>query len=87
MFEWGEIDALERQLRGSIVALNKKGIMGVTLVEAIDEAGLWGGQFRAVGNPWFCSFDFDRQKSPSRGAIRPAAERAIAATGAAARRS
>jgi hypothetical protein len=45
MLGWGEIDALERQLRASIVALNKKGVSEVTLVEAIDEAALWADKF------------------------------------------
>jgi hypothetical protein len=45
MLGLGEIDALERQLRASVVALNKKGVSDVTLVEAIDEAVLWSGNF------------------------------------------
>lgn len=45
MLGWREIEALERQLRSSVVALNKKGIDGVTLVEAIDEVSLWAGHF------------------------------------------
>jgi hypothetical protein len=48
MLGWGEIDALERQLRSSVAALNKKGIEGATLVEAIDEAALWQSDFEDV---------------------------------------
>ncbi|WP_448040521.1 hypothetical protein [Bradyrhizobium liaoningense] len=48
MLGWGEIDALERQLRSSVAALNKKGIEGATLVEAIDEAALWPDDFEDV---------------------------------------
>jgi hypothetical protein len=40
-----EIDALERRLKTSIVALNKKRIPEITLVEAIDEALLWPEPF------------------------------------------
>jgi hypothetical protein len=45
MLGLGEIDALERQLRAAIVALNKRAILNVTLIEAIDEAALWVGGF------------------------------------------
>src|ERR1700733_14850983 len=45
MLGLGEVDALERQLRAAIVALNKKGLLNVTLIEAIDEAVLWVGSF------------------------------------------
>ena len=40
-----EIDALERQLRASIVALNKKKVADVTLIEAVDDAMLWSEPF------------------------------------------
>jgi len=45
MLGLGEIDALERQLRAAIVALNKRGVLNVTLIEAVDEAALWVGSF------------------------------------------
>ena len=45
MLGLGEIDVLERQLLVSIIALNKRGILNVTLIEAIDEAALWVGNF------------------------------------------
>jgi hypothetical protein len=41
----GDIDAYERRLRDAIVALNKKRVPGVTLVEAVDEAALWPDGF------------------------------------------
>jgi hypothetical protein len=41
----GEIDALERQLKASIVALNKRKVADLTLVEALDEAMLWPEPF------------------------------------------
>lgn len=40
-----EIDTLERQLRTSVVALNKKKIGDVTLIEAIDDPLLWPEPF------------------------------------------
>lgn len=40
-----EIDALERQLKATIVALNKKRLAEITLIEAIDEAMLWPEPF------------------------------------------
>jgi hypothetical protein len=36
-----QIDAFERQLKAAIVARNKRGGGGVTVIEAIDEAALW----------------------------------------------
>jgi aspartate carbamoyltransferase regulatory subunit len=45
MFTWGEIDSLERQLKASIVALNKKDVSEVTIIEAIDDAALWPKEF------------------------------------------
>jgi hypothetical protein len=50
MIGLGEIDALERQLRAAIIALNKKGLLNVTLVEAIDEAALWVGSFEDLAS-------------------------------------
>ncbi len=41
----GDIDAYERRLRDAIIALNKKRVSGVTLVEAVDEAALWPDGF------------------------------------------
>jgi hypothetical protein len=45
MLNLGEIDGLERQLKASIVALNKKKIVDLTLIEAIDDAMLWPDGF------------------------------------------
>ncbi len=45
MFTLGEVDDLERQLKAAIVALNKKNIDRLTIVEAIDEATLWPAPF------------------------------------------
>ena len=45
MLNLGEIDALERQLKVSIVALNKKKLAEVTLIEAVDNAVLWPEPF------------------------------------------
>jgi hypothetical protein len=41
MLSLGEIDALERQLKASLIALNKRKLADVTLIEAIDHAMLW----------------------------------------------
>ena len=43
----GEIDGFERRLRAATIALNKRRIVGVTLVEAVDEADLWPNAFEA----------------------------------------
>jgi hypothetical protein len=43
----GDIDGCERRLRAATVALNKRKVAGVTLVEAIDEAELWPNAFEA----------------------------------------
>lgn len=40
-----EIDGYERQLRSATIALNKRKVAGVTLVEAVDEAELWPNAF------------------------------------------
>jgi hypothetical protein len=40
-----EIDAIERQLKASIVALNKRKVAEVTLIEAVDDAMLWAEPF------------------------------------------
>lgn len=45
MLSLGDIDKLERELRATVVALNKKKLAGVTLVEAIDTASLWPAPF------------------------------------------
>lgn len=49
MLSLGEIDALERQLKASIVALNKKRVAELTLIEAIDDAILWPEPFDRIG--------------------------------------
>lgn len=41
----GQIDQLERHVGATLVALNKRGFVGVTLIEAIDEAALWPAPF------------------------------------------
>ena len=48
MLSLTEIDALERQLKASIIALNKKKVADVTLVEAIDDALLWPKLFDSM---------------------------------------
>lgn len=48
MLTLGEIDALERQVKAAIVARNKRGDTGVTIVEAIDEAALWPEPFGSL---------------------------------------
>ncbi len=45
MLNLGEIDGLERQLKASIVALAKRKVADLTLIEAIDEAMLWPDGF------------------------------------------
>ncbi|MBA4040317.1 MAG: hypothetical protein K2Y20_15865 [Sphingomonas sp.] len=45
MLSLGEIDALERSLKASIVGLNKKRTTAVTLIEAVDQAMLWPEPF------------------------------------------
>lgn len=42
-----EIDSYERQLRLAAIALNKRKVAGVTLVEVVDEAELWLSTFDA----------------------------------------
>jgi hypothetical protein len=58
MLGLGEIDALERQLRAAIIALSKRGVLNVTLVEAIDEAALWGASFEDLA-PFVPGADLD----------------------------
>lgn len=48
MLSLSEIDALERQLKASIVALNKRNTVDVTLIEAVDDALLWPGKFDEI---------------------------------------
>lgn len=48
MLNLGEIDAIERELRASIVALNKKLSSGVTVIEAADNALVWSGTFEDI---------------------------------------
>ncbi|MEA2906279.1 MAG: hypothetical protein QOI12_3666 [Alphaproteobacteria bacterium] len=50
MLTLGEIDALERQLKAALVARNKRGDTGVTIVEAIDEAELWPAPFDSLAS-------------------------------------
>lgn len=45
MLSLGQIDQLERQFRATLVALNKRKLVNVTLIEVIDEAALWPGHF------------------------------------------
>ena len=45
MLTLGEIDSLERQLKATVAALNKKKVTDVTLVEVIDEVMLWPAPF------------------------------------------
>lgn len=47
-----EIDAYERRLRLATIALNKRKVAGVTLIEAVDEAELWPNAFEAQ-QPFF----------------------------------
>jgi hypothetical protein len=48
MLTLGDIDSLERQLKASIVALNKKKIPDVTIVEVIDDAAVWPASFEQL---------------------------------------
>lgn len=48
MFQIVEIDDLERQLRASVVTLNKRNISNVTLIEAIDDAAIWPEPFEEL---------------------------------------
>lgn len=41
----GDIDGYERRLRTATIALNKRKVAGVTLVEVVDEAELWTSPF------------------------------------------
>lgn len=45
MLSLGEIDALERALKASIVGIKKKRTVDVTLIEAVDDAMLWPEPF------------------------------------------
>jgi hypothetical protein len=40
-----EIDGYERRLRSAVIALNKRKVAGITLVEAVDEVELWPNAF------------------------------------------
>ena len=42
-----EIDGFERRLRAATVALNRRKVSGITLVEVVDEAELWPNGFEA----------------------------------------
>lgn len=44
MPSWGELEGLERQLRASIVALNRE-VGSIALIEAVDHVDLWQGPF------------------------------------------
>jgi hypothetical protein len=37
----GELDQIETRLRAAVVALNKRNVAGVTMIEAVDEATVW----------------------------------------------
>ncbi|MBB3302306.1 hypothetical protein FHT72_005955 [Rhizobium sp. BK077] len=58
MFDLGEIDGFERQLKAAIVALNKKKVASVALVEAVDDVGLWPDAFESLF-PIAASLDLD----------------------------
>jgi hypothetical protein len=38
---WGELDRIEARLRAALVDLNKRNASVVTMIEAVDEAGVW----------------------------------------------
>jgi hypothetical protein len=48
MLALGEIEGFERQLKAAIVALNKKNVADVALIEAIDDAMLWPQSFDSL---------------------------------------
>ena len=54
MLSLAEIDSLERQLKASIVGLNKKKVADVALIEAVDDATLWPQAFDSLAPiaPW-----------------------------------
>jgi hypothetical protein len=54
MLSLAEIDSLERQLKASIVGLNKKKVADVALIEAVDNATLWPEAFDSLAPivPW-----------------------------------
>ena len=58
MLNLGEVDALERALKASILALNKKRTIAVTLIEAVDDAMLWPESFDDMA-PFACSLSLD----------------------------
>jgi hypothetical protein len=43
----GEIDSFERRLRAATIALNRRKVSGITLVEVVDEAELWSDGFES----------------------------------------
>lgn len=59
VFSVGEIDDLERRLKGSFVALNRKKVRNPTFVEAIDAVALWPDTFDQL-IPIAPSADVDR---------------------------
>jgi hypothetical protein len=54
MLSLAGIDSLERQLKASIVGLNKKKVADVALIEAVDDATLWPEAFDSLAPivPW-----------------------------------
>ncbi len=50
MASWGDLDELERQLRSSIVALNRE-VGAIALIEAVDSVDLWQGPFDRLTAP------------------------------------
>lgn len=54
MLSLAEIESLERQLKASIVDLNKKKVADLALIEAVDDATLWPGAFDSLAPiaPW-----------------------------------
>lgn len=58
MLALGEIESFERQLKAAIVGLNKKKLVDVALIEAIDDAMIWPGSFDGLA-PMVPSHDLD----------------------------
>ena len=48
MIGLGEVTTYERRLRAALFSLNKRNIVKITLVEAIDEASLWSEPFEKL---------------------------------------
>ncbi|MBY5340440.1 hypothetical protein E0H35_30580 [Rhizobium leguminosarum bv. viciae] len=50
MNTWNDIDHLERRLKASIISLNKRKLASPTIVEAIDDEGIWPDDFVEFAN-------------------------------------